>query len=70
MVVYIPIYHCIMKLEQIWTNELLIGIHFHFEPALSQCYNYEKNYKGQNFMIVYLWIFAHVKRQPWKKNIH
>ncbi len=42
MVVYIPFYHCIMKLKQIWTIQLLNGRHFHFKMALSQCYNCKK----------------------------
>jgi len=59
MVVYIPIYHCIMKLEQIWKNSLLIGVHFQIATTLSKCYNYKKNYKVLNS--------AHTKIQPWRK---
>jgi hypothetical protein len=49
MVVYIPIYHCIMKLEQIWTNKLLIGVHFHFATTLSQCCNCKKGLQRTRF---------------------
>ncbi len=67
MMVYIPIYHCIMKLKQIQKNELSIRVHFHFTTTLSQCYNYKKDYKGLDLIVVYLWNFAHVKREPQRK---
>jgi hypothetical protein len=69
MMVYIPIYLCIMKLEQIWTNKLLIGVHFHFATTLSQCCNCKKGLqiKGLDLMVVYPRNFAHVKQQPWRR---
>ncbi len=66
MVVYIPIYHCTIKLEQIQTNKLLIGVHFHFAIALSQYCNCKKEYKRLDSMVIFPWNFAQVKKQPWK----
>jgi len=66
MVVYFPIYHCIMKVEQIWTNKLLIGVHFHFAIALSQCCNCKKEYERLDLMVIYPWNFSHVKKKSWK----
>jgi len=67
MVVYIPIYHCIMKLEQIWKNEILIGINFHFAIALSQCYNYKKRLQRTKFNGGLSMKCFTCKNQWWKK---
>jgi len=66
VVVYISIYHCIMKLEQKWKTNLLFGVHFHFVIALSQCYNCKKILQRTIFMVVYPLNFADVKKQPWR----
>jgi hypothetical protein len=58
MVVYIPIYHCIMKLEYIFTLQQL-------------CHNaviVKNDYKRQDLMVLYRWNFVDVKRQPWGEN--
>jgi hypothetical protein len=68
MVVYIPIYHCIMKLEQMWKNKLVIGIHFHFATTRHNATIIQKDCEGLDLMVVYPWNFAHGKRQQEKSS--
>jgi hypothetical protein len=70
MVVYIPLYHCIMKLKQIWTIQLLNGRHFHFKMALSQCYNCKKRKWRTRFNGSLLVKFCTCKKTTIKKNLH
>jgi hypothetical protein len=66
MVVYIPVYRCIMNLEQIWTNELLVEIHFHFQKILSKCYDCEKKLQKIKFNGGLFFNFYTCKKKVWK----
>jgi hypothetical protein len=68
MVVYIPIYYCIMKLEQIWTNILVIRVHFHFATTLSQCCNCTKGLWKIRFNGILSMKFCTCKKTTMKKN--
>ncbi len=69
MVVYIPVYHYIIKLEQI--NYEQINYYLEYIFILQQpCHNVgivKKDYQGLDLMVVYSWNFAYVKKQPWRK---
>jgi hypothetical protein len=47
----ISLYHEIRAKKK---KKILIRVHFHFTTTLSQCYNYKKDYKGLDLMLVYL----------------
>ncbi len=69
MVVYIPIHHYIMKLEQIWTNKLLIGVHFYFAKVMSQCYNCKKGLQKTRLNGCLFVKFCTCKKTTMKKNL-